>query len=543
VAPILPVGPWAPVGPVEPVPKPAGPVGPTGPVGPWAPVEPVPKPAGPVGPTGPVGPVDPFPLPPPIFVINVLMPDIKIETELLCTKSLNESCIILIYLISFNKMQISDILQKRPLDSRGNRMIDFSRCGNIRMNDLPRVEKVLEWQTGPQSDRIQQALNNLNEGEFIRLNAGTWQLNKPLRIVKRRTGIKGVSNTNTILRATWTGQDSVIQVNGGQWRLQEGSRIAITADVPVGTRSITVANASSFAVGDSVIIRRFTNWTYIDELKCREFGWTPSSFTMNMDRRIVGINGNQITLDDDIVVEISARYGGGQIFKYRDNRLTDIIVSSLRITSVFTSDIDEAHAKIGIQLISCAYCLVNRVSTEIVQTHTDVDASCRFIQVENGVYTNPKSQDLGQRRYAYNVDGANTLVLRCTADSARHSFVSGARAMGPNAFSYCTATNELNDTGPHQRHASGFLYNNVNANIRVQHRGPSGSGHGVAGVWHFIWNSGLANKIALQSFGSTAKNIGIGISNIDYSFMYPEGGEEFADVISRGAWVSPQSLL
>jgi hypothetical protein len=273
-----------------------------------------------------------------------------------------------------------------------------------------------------------------------------------------------------------------------------------------------------------------------------KYGWQPKSFRLNMDRTVAECKGPDIILDDDLVVELNPSWGSAEVIKYVDARIKNILISGLRFTSAYVHPEDEAHAKSAIELYNCKCVTVSNIAATVVQTLVYADYSARFIHVSNCKHSIPVAQDVGQRMYSYNINGTNCLVEKSSADKSRHSFVSGARALGPNVFYKCVATNERNDSGPHQRHAAGFLYDNVDAYIRVQNRGESGTGHGITGVWHVLWNTSKTKPVAISSVRGMFYNFGRGISTNNAKFLVEGQGERFA-LSTRGTTPDPPSLF
>ena len=68
--------------------------------------------------------------------------------------------------------------------------------------------------------------------------------------------------------------------------------------------------------------------------------------------------------------------------------------------------------------------------------------------------------------------------------------VSGSNVEGPNVWHKCTSTNAHADIGPHQRFATGQLYDAIVSDheFAVRDRGEMGSGHGWAGETIVFWN-------------------------------------------------------
>ena len=422
------------------------------------------------------------------------------------------------------------------LDERNNKLINFGRAG-LSGAPLPKNAKVLSYGTGTQSARIQAALDGLKNGEVLSLASGVWLLDKPLFIRKSGTGIIGSGAT---LKAMWARQDTILTVCGPGWINNRGRPVPITQDYTVGDRKLKVAG---FNAGDNVIVQWKANDEYIRALKMDTLGWKAKDYVLNLDRTVKSATATEITLDDDLVIEVRRIWGSAAVFKYTDARIENIVISGLAFDSVFKNAQDEAHAKIAISLEKCRNVLVSSVSTKTVQTAVFVDHSVRYAHVLNCRSERPISQVLPMRRYTFYINGVNCLVEGCHADSARHAYVTGAEALGPSVFYNSGATNELNDSGPHQRHACGFLYDNMNAYIRVQNRGDSGSGQGWAGLWHVLWNTALDKQVAVQSLKGVFVNYGAGISAIDAKYLDDGVGDRDFSTKDRGKMTSPKSLF
>src|SRR5438876_400780 len=103
-----------------------------------------------------------------------------------------------------------------------------------------------------------------------------------------------------------------------------------TAPIPtvaVPAISFTVANASGFAVGDTVIVHRPSTQQWINDMGMNLLTnpWTPGSKDINMDRTITHIDGNVITIDAPITQALDLKYTDASqrtntIHKYTDDR-------------------------------------------------------------------------------------------------------------------------------------------------------------------------------------------------------------------------------
>src|SRR5206468_3910788 len=121
------------------------------------------------------------------------------------------------------------------------------------------------------------------------------------------------------------------------------------AYVPVGARSMRVANPSAFRVGDSVIVRRVGNSAWIqalgmDDMPIKRSGtrdW--KSFDIDSDRVITAVTGDQITIDAPICCAMDQRWGGGEVVKFHDARIEQVGVENLRAVSAFDPSVKKGE--------------------------------------------------------------------------------------------------------------------------------------------------------------------------------------------------------
>jgi hypothetical protein len=109
----------------------------------------------------------------------------------------------------------------------------------------------------------------------------------------------------------------------------------------------------------------------------------------------------------------------------------------------------------------------------------------------------------------------------------------------------------LSFTGPHERFSTGQLYDNIRTNtnplddndnggeMNVQNRGPSGSGHGWAGVQIMFWNSEATRWRLHAANGAMSWAVGMKGQMGDRFSREPEPDGIFQ---SMGSFVTPRSL-
>ncbi len=317
-----------------------------------------------------------------------------------------------------------------------------------------------------------------------------------------------------------------------------GTRTAITDSyVPTGSRSFGVQSAAGYAVGDSIVVLRTPNQTWIDELQMGQYGWTAAGYAIGHERRITAISGTQITIDIPIVDPMQTRYGGGSIYK---NNLTGRVslcgVENLRLESVYASETDEEHGWKAILLSRAAHSWVTDVTTRyFAYAAVSIESRSAFNTVQNCAMLDARSEVTGGRRYSFNLDDSvGNLFERCYTRNGRHDFVTGSQVPGPNVFLDCLAERTNDDIGPHHRWATGLLFDNVKGGlIRVQNRGAMGSGHGWAGAQTLFWNLESSKAIKVES-PRGAMNWGVGCIGVTR-----EGAGYWE---SWGQHVTPRSL-
>ncbi|MEL7367944.1 MAG: hypothetical protein AAFN74_03455 [Myxococcota bacterium] len=444
-----------------------------------------------------------------------------------------------------------------------HRLPDFSfagyRGGGITIPTVREVERVAP---GPGDDRarIQAAIDRVsrrtpNADGFrgaVVLDAGTFQVGDSLYI--RANGIvlrgAGQGRDGTIVVATRRAQHSLIIVEGEGQGLDETSpRIRITSNiVPVGATAFDVASTSGLAPGDLIAVIRTPNQRWIDDLGMDRFGaddtpWTPQSYTIAHERTITAIQGRRVTVDIPIVDAMETNYGGGAIATIQvPGRRQQCGVEDLRLVSEFDGNTDENHAWNAVRLQRTENSWVRRVTAlHFGYAAVTLGDRANFNTIEEVAQLDPISQITGGRRYSFNISsGMGNLFQRCYARNGRHNFVTGARVTGPNVWLDCLSTQNHSDEGPHHRWATGLLFDNISsADLNVQNRRGSGTGHGWAGAQTMFWNADVDRFICDAPQG--AMNWLVGTTGAAREGRWaPEEPRGYWE--SQGQRVTPRSL-
>ena len=334
---------------------------------------------------------------------------------------------------------------------------------------------------------------------------------------------EGENFNETCLIATGNQKYTVIEVHGeGEIKEIQKSKVNITDDlVPVGSFKIHVESARQFKVGDRVIIFRPATDKWIHDLKMDQIDkrkgtkqWTPKEYNLSYEREIIKIEGDVITIDNPIVMQISKKYGGGEVLKYEfKKRISEIGIMNLMIKSDFKDYEDINHGWIGIDFDCAENCWVKDVTTYYLgYSAVSCEKYAKNISIINCKCFESKSIITGGFRYSFNNWGQQNLFMNCKSSEGRHDYVTGARTCGPNVFYNCTASQTFADIGPHHRWATGTLYDNIitDGEINVQDRGQMGSGHGWAGANQVLWNC-RAKTVTVQNPWVSANNYCIAV--------------------------------
>ena len=425
-------------------------------------------------------------------------------------------------------------------DAQGNRLPDFSTVGYetgiVPLPDSPGgvsvpVRVTLSPTSGDQTSRIQNAINQvsalpLDANGFrgaVLLRAGLYPISGQLVIGASGVVLRG-QGAGTRLEATGTSQRTLIQVQGiGARQTVSGTTHHLTDNyVPVGATSFTVDSTANLHVGDTVVVHRPSpaNWIHDIGMDLLTNPWQANSKNLDFDRVITAITGNTITVDASLTNSFEQQYGGGTIHKYTwPGRLENVGIEDLYGFSDFVSPTDEAHSWRLIGLAAVENAWVSHVTAQyFAYAAVDINSSAKWVTVTDSQCLDPVSQITGERRYSFNVAGQLNLIQNAYARSGRHDFVMGATVPGPNVFVNCRADNALAESGPHQRWATGTLYDNITINgnrLQARNAGNEGTGHGWNGANMVFWNS-TASTFLVES-PPTSQNWAIGDQGSSHS--------------------------
>ncbi len=475
-------------------------------------------------------------------------------------------------------------------DENGGVIPDYSHAGYGGGGvQLPRVQVRATVAPGQGNDTklIQEAIDTVSampvdKNGFrgaVLLKKGRYVLDEPLRIEKGGVILRGegqgedgtvlfgrgVITTKNFWDRYWSATLIIIGGTTGIEEVPDSARRITDEYVPFGAKSFHVEAAADFKVGDTVIVRRFGNDAWFEEIgiEVNNDKWKNTQRNYDFDRIITNIEGNRVMVDAPITCAIESRWGGGELVKYTDaGRIRQVGVENLRGVSDFDRSVrtteytnmdrqpyigeeyyaDEDHYWNFITIGNAVHAWVRDITVlHFASSSVLIREGGKWITVQDCTTREPVSRAGGGRRFTYQICGQLCLVQRCTSDKGRHSFVLGGfLTCGPNVFLDCRATKPYSSSEPHSDLVTGSLYDNIEAPLAfrfaksnpVRWMGINGVMWNCEGM-HIVQKPPTAQNYAFGHVGIHAmvfnKNL------IDYSF--PNGHIESWD-----NHVEPRSL-
>ncbi|MGM9785648.1 MAG: hypothetical protein ACI3ZS_02290 [Candidatus Cryptobacteroides sp.] len=445
-------------------------------------------------------------------------------------------------------------------DENGDAIPDFSRVGykwsDTGIPEYGIIKTLYPPQNGEDAtELIQQAIDNAKGTGTILLEEGTYNIEGSIFLNKSGIVLKG-REEKTVLHATGTSQRPLIYFGSGAGRALGAKSAKIAGEyIPVGQFCLELNSSGLFKAGDKVAIAwipddRWISALKMDKIPPRTDGlevpqWKASSYKIYYERTVTAANGKYIYLDNPTVMPLDAGYGTFQVQDYSyPNRITESGVEDMLMVSEYKSDTDEDHSWTAVEVHAAEHCWIRNVESRYFCFGcVDIRAGGKNITVESCICRDPKAETKGSRKYGFYISGGTEcLVKDCESHDSRHGFATSACVPGPNVFLRCNEYGGLGDCGPHQRWASGVLYDRVttDAMLRVQDRSSMGPGHGWAGVTHVFWNCS-ASILTCQSPWVTGKNYCIGCIGTKSPGNFPDKPDGVW--ISHGENVIPASLF
>lgn len=396
--------------------------------------------------------------------------------------------------------------------------MDYSTCGyHASETAIPDVANAVyvECSDGDMHDILQKAIDyvsslkpdkNGRRGAVL-LGAGTFNIDKPLRICASGVVLRGSGQDKTTIIKRGIDRGALLYIEGDM-SMSGGDTIAIDGTkTPAGTTTLTLATTKGLQSGDRIRIIRPSTREWIESLGCHDFGggldytgWKPGDIDITWDRTIVSATGNDITIDAPITTTLDAKYGGGFVVTgHNKGEITECGVENMTLASEHNqwNPKDEDHCWDAIWMDNTRDCWVRRVNfRSFAGSAVNIQKNTSRITVEDCIASEPVSEVGGWRRGVFITRGQQTLIQRCVSRKGIHDFAAGFCAAGPNAFVQCEGEESLGFSGSIGSWAAGLLFDIVNID---------GNDIAFKNLEQFQFGTGwnTANSMLWQCTGST----------------------------------------
>lgn len=396
--------------------------------------------------------------------------------------------------------------------------MDYSTCGyHASETAIPDVANAVyvECSGGDMHDILQKAIDyvsslkpdkNGRRGAVL-LGAGTFNIDKPLRICASGVVLRGSGQDKTTIIKRGIDRGALLYIEGDM-NMDGGDTIAVNgAKVPAGTTTLTLATTKGLKTGDRIRIVRPSTREWIESLGCYDFGgdldytgWKPGDIDITWDRTIVSATGNSITIDAPITTTLDQKYGGGYLITgYNQGEITECGIENMTLVSEHNTwnPKDEDHCWDAIWMDNTRDCWVRRVNfRSFAGSAVNIQKNTSRITVEDCIASEPVSEVGGWRRGVFITRGQQTLIQRCVSRKGIHDFAAGFCAAGPNAFVQCEGEGSLGFSGSIGSWAAGLLFDIVNID---------GNDIAFKNLEQFQFGTGwnTANSMLWQCTGST----------------------------------------
>jgi len=452
-------------------------------------------------------------------------------------------------------------------DAYGNRIPDFSSVGyqhgDRGLPHRPVVTALAPKTSGDDTARIQSAVDRAaaNGGGAVLLKPGTYRIGGTVRLNRPGVVLRG-SGAKTVLAGT--GRPHTLVSIGGPGRVtRAGPALRVTDQyVPVGSDIVHVNGAAQhFARGDRVIVQRpmGNKWIHeigMDRIPPRPDGervvqW-PAGTGHEFQRTVRRVSGNTLVLDVPLPQALESKYTKATVWKYRfPGRIRESGLEHLtgngqafeadpswRDTGYFDSrlvSIDNAENSWVRSVTATRFGQAFAFGSGALHS-TILNTQSLDVSVPDEVQGTPA---------AYSISGQQTLIRNCRVKGTNvQPWATMSRVPGPNVVTNCTAVNTgsgLLLAGPHQRWATGTLYDRVRMNVTgtlaIEDRRWMGTGQGWAGANNVLWNCSVGSYKVEKP--PTAYNWAVGCTG---RHMPTAPNRNPGQVQSPGAHVRPDSL-
>lgn len=391
----------------------------------------------------------------------------------------------------------------------------------------------------------------------------------------------GAGRTKLFLDETVTRRKNLVRFrsrDGGTWHSSRGGSTTLRSDLPNQSMVVPVPNASSYSVGDWIVIRTDATPAWIAEHGMTGL-WTSGLVGLTIYREILEVSTSRgtITLDTPTRYPMKTR-DNLRIYRVADPLeeagLEDLSIGMRQNTKSGFGDSDytrsgtgayEVHASDAVLFYHARNCWIQRVhtyrpsvNTSDVHCHSDAFALnySRLVTVKDCVADRPQYLGGGGNGYGFVLQGADCLFVGNSSDRTRHSFsFKNLRTTG-NVLLRNTSTNARYPLDFHMHLSMSNLVDNTTLDrdfIAASYRTSGTIVHGYSTSQSVIWNTN-GIRYGSRSYIVDSRQYGYGYvigtrGNANAVITTPTtvSGKQTAPVdwlegVGRGSTLQPASL-
>jgi hypothetical protein len=459
-------------------------------------------------------------------------------------------------------------------DANGNQILDFSsagyQAGGVALPSVGVAQTVTPI-SGDNTAQIQAAINSVAaltpDANGIRgavlLRPGTYDVSGTLNLNVGGVVVEGSGSGSggTILNMTGAPHLMFSAGGSGSWSTTGPAVNMTDSYVPSGATSFDVSDASSFHVGNTILINRpvTTAWIHfmgMDTLMRNGAPqtWIPAGTIIETDRVITAINGNRITIDTPLADDFDSTLLQGSIVQYTfPTRVSQIGIEHLQVVAPAVNVVITSPQFTGITMSALIDSWMQDVAFQDTQNTVGINNTAKRITLDN-VHVSHTVIHTGDRMADFGVNGTQIFVNQSSSNgNGEWPMLTQGKATGPVAVLNFNST-QLAGIGPHQRWAVGLLCDDCSlpdapdnpdggaTGVFYGDRGDAGSGQGWAMGWGVAWNATTPFLVVQQPPG--ALNWCIGCIGSEVTAKEPGSGKVIPNGVfeSLGAHVTPESL-
>jgi hypothetical protein len=419
---------------------------------------------------------------------------------------------------------------------RGDRIMDFSHAGymggGIAIPDVPVARTVKPSGGEDDTATIQAVLDDvavlpLKNGfrGAVLLEPGTYPCSQAINISASGIVIRGSGTEKSTIKLTGKPHNAidVRAPRGGGGGNTGGFRPAETTVtdvyVPSGTNTFTVADASGFAAGDTIAIRRPVTEAWVKFMGMNDLvrdgqaqTWIRAGSTQTAERTIKAIDGKKVTVDVPLSDSYETKYlnpPGTAVVKVRPSTaLSQFGIENLHIESP-PQAINHTQPHFTALRLSGQDYWVRDVAID--ETMNSINVTGKRVTLRNVSVTRKAMHQGSSKPSEISPNASQCLVDRCSVTGDNIWYVAtGSGVSGPIVILNCSFQGN-GRAESHMRWSTGMLYDGCKApvgGIEVRNRGSMGSGHGWSMGWGVVWNCEAKDFLVQNPPGSANWLIG-----------------------------------